>query len=196
MTTDNRPKEQWYPGTGKYEKGETLTDIFAHEVENPKMAWYVDYYTEDPARYQVRYLAVSPRATVFMTNENKDERDPSDLEGSQWGGSDVAEWFSRDGSNVEHRWVLIFQHASGEVYGLHVEANRVFAFGPASLNLPTNNLWEEYVEHGILGPVQAVAKLQESKLYGIIEDPDVGGQLTKSGLVIEYMTALAVLLDG
>ena len=196
MATEKRPKEQWHKGTDKYEEeAKTLTDIFAHEVENPKMAWYVDYYTEDPGRYRVRYLAVSARNTIFMTNENKDERDPADLESSQWGGADVAEWFSPDGSNVEHRWVFLFQHASGEVYGIHTEANRVFAFGPASLSLPMVNLWEEYVEHGILGPVQACSKIQESKLFGIIEDPDVQGQLVKSGLLQEYLSALAALLD-
>lgn len=195
MTGANRPKEQWHKGTAKYEEGKTLTDIFAHEVENQKMAWYVDYYTEDPGRYRVRYLAVSPTNTVLMTNENKDERDPADLESSQWGGSDVAEWFCRDGSKVEHRWVFLFQHSSGEVYGIHCEANRVFAFGPASLSLPISNMWEEYVEHGILGPLKACSKVEESKLFGIIEDPDVHGQLVASGMLVEYLTALATILD-
>lgn len=195
MTNANRPKEQWHKGTDKYEEGKTLTDIFAHEVENPKMAWYVDYYTEDPGRYRVRYLAVGPTNTILMTNENKDERDPADLASSQWEAGDVAEWFTPDGSTVQHRWAFIFQHSSGEVYGIHCEKFRIFAFGPASLSLPTSNLWEEYVEHGILGPVKACAKVEESKLFGIIEDPDVQGQLVKSGLLVEYLGALATLLD-
>ena len=83
-----------------------------------------------------------------MTNENKDERNPADLDSTQWGPDDVAEWFTPDGSTVEHRWVFLFQHNSGEVFGIHVEKYRVFAFGPTSLSLPTCNLWEEYVENG------------------------------------------------
>lgn len=196
MTEAKRPKEQFHKGTAKYEEeGKTLTEIFAHEVENPKMAWYVDYYTEDPGRYRVRYLATSPTNTILMTNENKEERDPADLASSQWEAGDVAEWFRRDGSLVEHRWCFLFQHSSGEVYGIHCESNRVFAFGPNSLSLPTSNLWEEYVEHGILGALRSCAGISESKLYGIVEDPDVQGQLVKSGLLVEYLSALAALLD-
>lgn len=195
MTTANRPKEHFHKGTAKYDKGDTLTDIFAHEVENPKLAWYVDYYTEDPERYRVRYLASSTRETIYMTNENKDERDPADLEASQWGGGDVAEWFSKDGSNIEHRWLFLFRHTSGELYGIHVEKFRVFAFGPASLSLPTSNLWEEYVEHGILGPVKSCTSIAESKLFGIVEDADIHGQLEKSGMLVDYLSALASVLD-
>jgi hypothetical protein len=197
MTTEKRPKEQFHKGTDKYEEDKTLTDIFAHEVENQKMAWYVDYYTEDPGRYRVRYLAVSPRHTILMTNENKDERDPADLQGSQWEAGDVAEWFTVDGSTVEHRWCFIFQHTtSGEVYGIHVEKYRVFAFGPASLSLSTGNLWEEYVEHGILGAIRACVGMKDSRLVGIVEDPDVQGQLAKSGLMVDYLSALAAVLDA
>jgi hypothetical protein len=196
MAEATLPKEQFHKGTAKYEEDKSLTDIFAHEVENPKMAWYVDYYTEDPGRYRVRYLAVSPRHTILMTNENKDERDPADLQGSQWEAGDVAEWFTVDGSTVEHRWCFIFRHTSGEVYGIHVEKFRVFAFGPASLSLSTSNLWEEYVEHGILGPLRSCAGVQESKLHGIIEDPDVYGHLSKTGLLVDYLSALAALLDS
>jgi hypothetical protein len=131
-----------------------------------------------------------------MTNENKDERDPADLDSSQWGEGDVAEWFSADGSTVEHRWCLTFQHTSGEVYGIHVERFRVFAFGPASLSLSTSNLWEEYVENGILGALRACAGITESSLVGIIEDPDLNGQLVKAGLQVEYLSALAAVLDS
>jgi hypothetical protein len=196
MAEANRPKEVFHKGTAKYEEGKPLTEIFAHEVENPKMAWYVDYYTEDPGRYRVRYLAVSPTNTILMTNENKDERDPADLDASQWSAGDVAEWFTADGSTVEHRWCMIFQHTSGEVYGIHVEKFRVFAFGPASLSLSTGNLWDEYVENGILGPLRACAGITESKLVGIVEDPNVHGQLEKSGLLVEYLSALASVLDS
>ncbi len=196
MANEKRPKEQWHKGTDKYEDDpKSLTDIFAHEVENPKMAWYVDYYTEDPGRYRVRYLAVSARNTIFMTNENKDERDPADLDASQWGEGDVAEWFTADGSTVEHRWCFLFQHNAGEVYGIHVEKFRVFAFGPACLSLSTSNLWEDYVEHGILGPLRACAGIDESSLLGIVEDPNVYGQLEKDGLQVEYLSALAAILD-
>lgn len=191
----NRPKEQFHKGTDKYADSKSLTEIFSHDVENQKVAWYVDYYTEDPGRYRVRYLAVSPTNKILMTNENKDERDPADPESTQWESADVAEWFSVEGSPIEHRWVFLFQHTSGELYGIHCEANRVFAFGPASLSLPTSNLWEEYVEHGILGAIRGCTQFSDSTLYGIIEDPNVRGQLEKSGLLVEYLSALAALLD-
>jgi hypothetical protein len=197
MTTASRLKENFHKGTVKYEEDKPLTEIFSHEVENPKMAWYVDYYTEDPGRYRVRHLAVNPTNTILMTNENKDERDPADLQASQWDAEDVAEWFTVDGSTVEHRWCFIFQHTtSSEVYGIHVEKYRVFAFGPASLSLSTGNLWEEYVEHGILGAIRACVGMKDSRLVGIVEDPDVQGQLAKSGLMVDYLSALAAVLDA
>jgi hypothetical protein len=184
-------------GSTVFKSGKSLSEIFSHEIKNDKMAWYIDYYTQNAEHYRVRYLATEAvnGHAIMMTNENKEARDPSDPEGGQWLGSDVAPWFKKDGSDSQHRWVFLFEHVSGETYGVHCEANRVFLFGPASLSLPTSNLWDEYVEHGIYGPIRSAAEFDQSQLESIIIDPDVHGSLEKKGLLIEYTNALASLLD-
>jgi hypothetical protein len=133
-----------------------------------------------------------------MTNENKEQRDPNDAENGQWGGNDVAEWFKTTapgGEKVEHRWILTFTSDTGEVWGLHVEANRIFCFGPTALSLPSENLWDLYVEEGIAGPLKASLAFRTSRLQAMVMDPDIFGHLDKVGLVQEYMLALAGMLD-
>lgn len=184
-------------GTQKFQNDDTLAKLFKHDVSNDKVAWYVDYYTEDAERYRVRYLADDDAGNrVMMTNENKMDRDPADLESSQWQAHDVAEWFALDGSTVQHRFIFLFQHASGETYGIHCEAYRVFAFGPSALSLGTSNFWDDYVENGILGPIRGCAAFDQSELSAIIVDPYVYGHLDMVGLLPDYFSALAAVLDS
>lgn len=193
-------KEVVYLGSRKFNDGKPLAEIFASELSNERMAWYVDYFTEDPEQFEVRLLATEPNTGVEirMTNENKEQRDPNDPENGQWGGEDVAEWFKKDvpgGEKIEHRWIRSFTSDTGEVWGLHVESRRIFCFGPNALSLPTENLWDLYVEEGIAGPLKASLAFRQSKLHSIVTDPDVYGTLDKIGLVQEYMLALAGMLD-
>jgi hypothetical protein len=194
---DKRPQEIVHKGATKFQESTPLTEIFDREVANNLVAWYVDYYTENAEQYRVRYLAQDDNGNmVKMTNENKSHRDPADLESSQWGPDDVAEWFTEDGSDVQNRLIFLFAHAAGETFGIHAEAYRVFSFGPASLSLPTTNLWPQYVEDGIHGPILGCGDFDQFKLLSIIENPNVHGHLDDAGLLSEYMGALATVLDG
>jgi len=174
--------------------GKKLTTIFEQEVRNDKIAWYVDYFTQDAAQFNVRFLAGSDDDPdrVMMTNENKEQRDPNDIAGSQWEGGDVAEWFGK--TKPQHTWVAIFTHDSGEVFGIHVESNMVFTFGARALSLPVENLWKEYVEHGILGPLQACLSSKNAKLVAIVADARFA-TLDTYGLTQDYMLTLAAVLD-
>lgn len=174
--------------------GKKLSQIFDQEVRNDKIAWYVDYFTQDASQFNVRFLAGEDEdpKRVMMTNENKEQRDPNDVAGSQWEGADVAEWFGK--TKPQHTWVVIFAHDSGEVFGIHVEANQVFTFGARALSLPVENLWKEYVEHGILGPLKACLGSQSSKLVAIVADARFE-TLDGYGLTQDYMLTLASVLD-
>jgi hypothetical protein len=187
-------RETVHLGETKFQENLALNVLFAREVGNAKIAWYIDYYTEDAERFSVRYIAKLGELVVKMTNENKFDRDAADPEGTQWGPEDVTEWFKSDGK--ENCWLFFFQHNSGEVFGIHCEPNRVFAFGPSSLSLPMSNLWGEYVEDGIRGPIRACSAVDESKLQAISINPDVFGHLKKVDLVHDYMCALAAILDA
>jgi hypothetical protein len=174
--------------------GKKLSQIFDQEVRNDKIAWYVDYFTQDAAQFNVRFLAGEdddPKR-VMMTNENKEQRDPNDIAGSQWEGADVAEWFGK--TKPQHTWVAVFAHDTGEVFGIHVEANRVFPFGARALSLPVENLWREYVEHGILGPLKACLSAKNAKLVAIVADARFE-TLDGYGLTQDYMLTLAAVLD-
>jgi hypothetical protein len=174
--------------------GKKLSQIFEQEVRNDKIAWYVDYFTQDADQFNVRFLAGAdgdPKR-VMMTNENKEQRDPNDIEGSQWEGADVAEWFGK--TKPQHTWIVIFTHDSGEVFGIHVEANRVFPFGARALSLPVENLWSEYVEHGIHGPLKACLSAKNAKLVAIVADAQFA-TLEGYGLTQDYMLTLAAVLD-
>jgi len=191
----SRLKEVVFGGTEQFNENKTLAEIWKAEVNNNAIAWYIDYYTEDPETFQVRILAEGNGRTVRMTNENKADRDAD--EGLKWGGVDVKDWFIEDGSDHAHHWDLIFRHASGEEMGIHVEPFRVFAFGPASLSLPLTNMWDAYIEDGILGPVKGTAGFDEMSLLAIAVDSDLyGGQLQAHNLVSHYMVGLASILDG
>jgi hypothetical protein len=174
--------------------GKKLSQIFEQEVRNDKIAWYVDYFTQDAAQFNVRFLAGDdgdPKR-VMMTNENKEQRDPNDIAGSQWEGDDVAEWFGK--TKPQHTWILIFTHDTGEVFGIHAEANRVFPFGARALSLPVENLWKEYVEHGIYGPLKACLSVKNAKLVAIVADSKFE-TLNGYGLAQDYMLTLAAVLD-
>jgi hypothetical protein len=97
---------------------------------------------------------------------------------------------------VQHRWLCLFQHPSGELFGIHFEAYRLFAFGPASLSLPLSSLWDAYVEDGIRGPIMGCGDLSNIKVSSIIVDPNVRGYLENAGLLTDYMNALATTLDS
>jgi hypothetical protein len=174
--------------------GKKLTTIFEQEVRNDKIAWYVDYFTQDAAQFNVRFLAGDDDddGRVMMTNENKEGRDKNDVEGSQWAGPDVAEWFGK--TKPQHTWIVIFTHDSGEVFGIHVEANRVFPFGARALSLPVENLWNEYVENGIYGPLKACLSAKNAKLVAIVADAKFA-TLEGYGLTQDYMLTLAAVLD-
>jgi hypothetical protein len=81
------------------------------------------------------------------------------------------------------------------VFGIHVEANRVFPFGARALSLPVENLWSEYVEHGILGPLKACLSAQNAKLVAIVADSRFE-TLERYGLTQDYMLTLAAILDN
>jgi len=191
MTTAHT--EHTWPGDQDF-NGKKLSDIFEVEVKNDKIAWYCDYFTQDAAQFNVRFLAGNDNdpGRVMMTNENKEQRDPNDVDGSQWGGGDVAEWFGK--TKPQHTWIIIFVHPTGEVFGLHVEANRVFPFGARALSLPVENLWDEYIEHGILGPLKACLVSKDAKLVAIVADAQFS-TLEKYGLTQDYMLTLAAVLD-
>ena len=94
---------------GKSAAREECRRWLATELANDRMAWYVDYFTEDPEQFEVRLIATEPNTgiEIRMTNENKEQRDPNDPENGQWGAGDVAEWFKKDvpgGEKIEHRW--------------------------------------------------------------------------------------------
>jgi hypothetical protein len=194
MTSEKRVKETVHLGETTFQENLALNVLFEREVANEKIAWYIDYFTEDAERFSVRYIAKKGESVVKMTNENKFDRDAADPEGTQWGPEDVTEWFKVDGK--ENRWLFLFTHNSGELFGIHCEPNRVFAFGPSSLSLPMSNLWDEYVEDGIRGPMRACSAIELSKLQAISVNPDVFGHLAKVDLVHDYMCALAVILDA
>jgi hypothetical protein len=188
-------KEIVFKGSRPFNDGKALKDIFSSEVGNDRMAWYVDYFLEDPSKFQVRFLAEdSNGVTVRMTNENKEQRDPND----QWGANDVSRWFQQEipgSDSIEHRWIILFSSPVGEIWGLHLEANRVFLFGPNALSLPTENLWEDYVENGISGPIKA-SNHSQSVFLSLVIDPDLFGALDKENVLQDYMIALAGILDN
>lgn len=182
-------REFVHKGHTKYDE-DTLSTLFFREIRNERMAWYIDYFTEDPEQFGVRYLAEGANDRVWMTNEKKDKRDPNDC----WGSNDVITWFSQD--NTEHRWMFFFRTSQGDLWGLHVEANLVFAFGPDGLSLPAANLWDEYVTDGILGPLRMTGfDGDKQALEAIVVDPDLHGELDKFALLDKWLFALAGILD-
>jgi len=192
-------KEIVYEGSRTF-GSKRLAEIWANEVGNDRMAWYVDYFLEEPAQFQVRLLAEDDATgtVIRATNENKEQRDPNDPENSQWGSEDVGRWFIHElpnGNAVEHRWVLLFTSPQGEVWGIHIERNLIFCFGPDSLSLPAENLWDIYVEHGLAGPMMA-SNNRNSKLLAFIDQPDVFGFIEREDVLQHYMVALAGAVDS
>lgn len=181
--------EVLHPGDKSYD-GQKLAEIWDREVRNEKIAWYVDHFTEDAIKFGVRYLADG----IMMTNENKDQRDPNDREGSQWNSDDVAEWFEKDG--MVHTYTFLFQLSDvGELFGIHCKPFKVLPFGPQALSLPVANLWDEYVEHGINGPLKSCClEAASPKLVAIVHNP-LWRTLEKYGLGADFALSAAGVLD-
>ncbi len=136
--------------------------LFRKEVlDKENIAWYVDYWTEDAERYNVRYFSKSP--LIHWTNENKAQRDPKDPD-SRWGSDEVVEWFSGDRAALlpkgTYAHTLTFEASRNQnalkqffsapaeerIHRVRLEAGRITVNG-----LPDERAWDRYVEHGIRG---------------------------------------------
>jgi hypothetical protein len=120
----------------------SLSDLFQKEVlGKTEWAWYVDYFTEDPAMYNVYLLCLDP--LIRWSNENIRERDPDDPE-SNWSPEDVAKWFDQDdeGSKATYEHVVKF-HSENVAHRLHLT--------PFGVTLDDEDRWDEYVEFGVRG---------------------------------------------
>lgn len=130
-----------------------LSDLFREKVlEKPKWAWYVDYFTVDPARYGVHYLSIDP--LIRWTNENIDERDPFNLADSMWSPDDVAMWFTHgheDESTTDYEHVVKF-HSEGHAHRLHIAKFNV--------TLDDEDRWDAYCEFGIRGALGSFGELR------------------------------------
>ncbi len=84
-----------------------LSELFLREVvENTTLAWYVDYFTEDPAMFRIFYLSVEPR--LMWTNEVLEQRDPEDPASTMWSHEDVARWFFATDEKEEYAHTVKF----------------------------------------------------------------------------------------
>lgn len=123
---------------------ESLDEVFRREaVLNTDMAWYVDHFSEDVGKFNVRQFAVDP--LLSWTNEVISQRDPDDPIESQWGAEDVVSWFT-DSKGAVHVYVVKFQ-AGGEEHRLTLR--------PYSASLDDRiELWNEYVDQGVRGAME------------------------------------------
>lgn len=165
----------------------TLASIFTSNVENDDLAWYVDYYIQDPWKYKIQYLAETPHSTIRITNENKTDRNPND----PWKVNEFIEWFTKPDGET-HSMVAIFS-TSEEKFGIAYQPEKVFAFGSRALSLPSGSLWTEYMEDGIYGPLKS-SMSKGYKLVAIIADPTLG-TLKNYGLHEDYILSLSYLLE-
>lgn len=139
-----------YPiGRTTRNEGFTLAELFqARVLDDPRFAWYVDYYTKVPWRFGVDYLAADP--VIPWTNEKVSDRDPKDLENTSWGSEDVTSWFTDDRNRSYHHG-LIFT-ASGATHSLTLWA------GHARLDdeddASQRKTWARYVENGVRGALE------------------------------------------
>jgi len=174
----------------------SLKEIFKERVYNPRIAWYVDYYLKNPEQYALNFLAENSDGTetIRATSEDKDVRDPNDEE-NRWNGEEVTNWFYEKidkEEKIEHIWILLFKASSGEVFGQHVEANKVFCFGPESLDIPGYNQWDIYVEDGLFGPLNKINQ-KSPELICIIDQPDLFGRLAEENLLHTYLMQLLLI---
>ena len=182
-----------YQGSGKNNK---LSDIFHQEVVNNRVAWYVDYFTEDAEQFGVRYLVEDGNDIVMMTNENLEFRDASDPS-TQWDANTVAEWFQSgpDGAREDNTWVFMFRHTqSSEIFGIHCEPYLVFAFGSRALCLAEGNMWNDYVPGGILAPMKNCGDPTNMQLESILINPSVKA-ISDHDLLQEFLLGMAAAID-
>ena len=170
--------------------GQKLHEIFAKEVINNRVVWYVDYFTEDGANYSVRYLVDDGANTIMMTNENRERRDPNE----KWNSEDVEPWFKKN--DVSHTMLFLFNHTdTSEVFGIYCAAGLVFAFGSRALMLAKGNMWDTYLVDGILGAMKACGDATKSKLEAIVANPRME-ILDKHGLRQEFVLGMTAAIDG
>ena len=177
-------------GTGK---GRKLQDIFPQEVFNDRVAWYIDYFTEDGGDYSVRYLVEDNETvdnTIYLTNENKETRDPNE----PWTSDDVIPWFEKNGEQLT-TWEFLFTHKQiRESFGIHFEPNLIFAYGSRGLLLGEDNMWLRYIEDGILGPIKLCGDPKSFNLDAIAINPSIKW-LENNNLLGEYLLGLAKAVD-
>jgi hypothetical protein len=118
----------------------------------------VDYYTEDPGRYNVFYLTTDPR--LQWTNENVDERDLSNREATMWGAGDVAIWFRSTSEDASYQHVLRF-HSEGVAH--------LLVLAPFEVTLDGEDRWDEYCEFGIRGAMGSFGEKREFERLDSIE---------------------------
>ncbi len=141
---------------GDRRRCEEFSDAFKFEVlDREDWAWYVDYWSEDVERYNVRYFSKIP--LIHWTNENLEQRDPKDPE-SRWGNEDVERWFTSNGhvrptGTYAHTFEFVAGHrdwlgrcAEDSTHRVRIEAGGVAVDGKRD-----KRAWDRYLEHGIRG---------------------------------------------
>jgi hypothetical protein len=121
----------------------SLDAIFKRDVlEDERWAWYVDYYTEDAAKFNVSYLTADQ--LVCWTNERLSD-------GSLWDADDVAKWFAA-GSDSDSDKPTYYKHT----VNFHADGK------PHTLRLSTYNctldgrdVETEYIKDGVRGALGA-----------------------------------------
>lgn len=141
----------------------SLSDHFQCAVlDDPRYAWYVDYFTVDPWRYRVYFFSTEP--LIRWTNENVSERDPFNVEESCWTPDDVAMWFvheNEDGTTTTYEHVIKF-HSENAAHELRIGAYAVFLDG--------ENRWDEYCEFGVRG---AMGEFGEKRAFNRLDSIEV-----------------------
>jgi len=142
-------------GTTKFD-GFELSNRFIKEVLNNKdWSWYVDYWIESAAEFNVDYFGQNPR--LHWTNERINQR-PSKAEvlggaeGGHWSSDDVGEWFISNGVSLpEGTYAHTFEFEAGHTSQPSVHTVRIEA-GKVTINgVENSRAWERYVEQGIRG---------------------------------------------
>ena len=190
-------KQVVYPGNrpcGGSAGNIRLDEHFAKEVNNARVIWYVDYFTEDGSTYSVRYLVDdggrTSEKTIMITNENRDRRVPSDV----WSSEDVEPWFEKNG--VNHTMMFLFNPSdvAGETFGIFCAPKLIFSFGSRALMLSRDNMWPTYLQDGILGAMKLCGEPSKLKLEAIVANPRVDF-LDRYDLRQDFILGMATALD-
>ncbi len=150
---------------GDRRRCETFDDAFKFEVlDREDWAWYVDYWSEDVERYNVRYFSKIP--LIHWTNENILQRDPRDPD-SQWGSEEVAKWFThygnvRPGGTYAHTFEFVVGFGRCGEDSTHTV--RIEAGGISVDEKRDKRAWDRYVDHGIRG---ALASFRIKRLVSL-----------------------------